>query len=162
LFYEDYRNLISEPFNYVDFRLTNDGELQTQGVEFGLHHTLANGFEWGASYVYLDADTETPFEATLRPRQAGSLWGIAPLGAHSALSGVYYGADQVADASYDRLDLTLSHRIPLPKGHIDLQLNYRHYPDGINAYTEISSLTPNVALIDGQDRVFISAAFTFF
>ena len=162
LFYEDYRHLISEPFNYVDFRLTNDGELQTQGVEFGLHHTLANGFEWGASYVYLDADTETPFEATLRPQQAGSLWGIVPLGAHSALSGVYYGADQVADASYDRLDLTLSHRIPLPKGHIDLQLNYRHYPDGINAYTEISSLTPNVALIDGQDRVFVTASLTFF
>ena len=43
LFYEDYSDLISEAFNYVDFQLTNNGELQTQGIEFGLHHTTEGG-----------------------------------------------------------------------------------------------------------------------
>lgn len=162
VFYEDYTDLISEPFNYVDFGLTNNGELRTQGAELGLHHTLRNGVEWGASYVYLDADTDTPFERTLRPDHAGSLWGIVPLGSNSAVSGVYYGTAAVAEGSYDRFDLTFSHRIHIQRGHVDLQINYRHYPDGINAFTEISSLTPNIALIDGQDRVFVTASLAFF
>lgn len=162
VFYEDYSDLISEPFNYVDFGLTNNGELQTQGAELGVHHTLRNGIEWGASYMYMDAETDTPFEGTLRPDHAGSLWAIVPLGSNSALSGVYYGTAAVADGSYDRFDLTLSHRLHIQRGHIDLQVNYRHYPDGINAYTEISSLTPNVALVDGQDRVFVTASLAFF
>jgi outer membrane receptor for monomeric catechols len=162
LFYEDYSDLISEAFNYVDFQLTNNGELQTQGIEFGLHHTTEGGFEWGASYTYLDADSDTPFERSLRPDHSGSLWAILPLGSQSHLSGVYFGASDVAEGSYDRFDFTLSHRVLLQRGHLDLQVNYRRYPDGINAFTEISSFSPNIAQVDGQDRLFFTAALSFF
>jgi len=162
LFYEDYNDLISEAFNYVDFKLTNNGELQTQGIEFGLHHTTEQGIEWGASYTYLDADSDTPFELSLRPDHSGSLWAILPLGKQTSLSGVYYGASNVAEGSYDRFDFTLTHRILFERGHLDLQANYRRYPDGINAFTEISSFSPNMAQIDGQDRLFFTAALSFF
>ena len=162
LFYEDYSDLISESFNYIDFRLTNNGELQNQGIEFGLHHQTERGFEWGASYVYLNSESDTPYELTLRPDHSGSLWGIIPLGAQTSLAGAYYGSSNVAEGSYDRFDLTLSHRVLFQKGHLDLQLNYRHYPDGINAFTEISTTEPNIALVDGHDRVFFTVALSFF
>lgn len=162
VFVEDYSDLISEAFNYVDFRLTNNGELDTQGIEFGVHHETQSGFLWGASFVYLDVDSDTPFEQSLRPDKSGSLWGILPLGDSSHLSAVYYGTSDVGEGSYDRFDATLSHRITLKSGHIDLQLNYRRYPDGINAYTEFSSFQPNVATIDGQDRLFATVALSFY
>ena len=76
--------------------------------------------------------------------------------------GVYFGASDVAEGSYDRFDFTLSHRVLLQRGHLDLQVNYRRYPDGINAFTEISSFSPNIAQIDGQDRLFFTAALSFF
>jgi hypothetical protein len=162
IFYEDYNDLISESFNYVDFKLTNNGELQTQGIELGLHHTTELGIEWGASYTYMDVDSDTPYELSLRPDHSGSLWAILPLGPKTWLSGVYYGAANVAEGSYDRFDFTLTHRIDMDRGHLDLQANYRRYPDGINAFTEISSITPNVALVDGQDRLFFTASLSFF
>ena len=162
VFVEDYSDLISEAFNYVDFRLTNSGELDTKGIEFGVNHETQSGFQWGASFVYLDADSDTPFEQSLRPDKSGSLWGILPLGDSSHLSAVYYGTSDVAEGSYDRFDATFSHRITMKSGHIDLQLNYRRYPDGINAYTEFSSFQPNVATIDGQDRIFATVALSFY
>lgn len=162
IFYEDYSDLISEAFNYVDFKLTNNGELKTQGIEFGLHNSTERGIEWGASYTYMDTDSDTPFELSLRPDHSGSLWAILPLGPNTSLSGVYFGATNVAEGSYDRFDFTLTHRIKMDRGHLDLQANYRRYPNGINAYTEISSITPNIALVDGQDRLFFTASLSFF
>ena len=162
IFYEDYSDLISEAFNYVDFELTNNGELKTQGIEFGLHNSTERGIEWGASYTYMDTDSDTPFELSLRPDHSGSLWAILPLGPNTSLSGVYFGATNVAEGSYDRFDFTLTHRIKMDRGHLDLQANYRRYPNGINAYTEISSITPNIALVDGQDRLFFTASLSFF
>lgn len=162
VFYEDYSDLISESFNYFDFRLSNNGELQNQGIEFGLHHQTEQGFEWGASYVYLDSESDTPYELTLRPDHSGSLWGIIRLGTQSSLAGAYYGSSNVAEGSYDRFDLTLSHRVVFQRGLLDLQLNYRRYPDGINAFTEISTTEPNIALIDGRDRLFFTVALSYF
>lgn len=162
VFVEDYTDLISEAFNYADFRLTNNGELENQGIEFGAHHQTKQGFEWGASYVYMDSDSDTPFELSLRPDHSGSIWGIAPFGNQSFLSGVYYGSSGVAGGSYDRFDATLSHRVLFQQGHLDLQLNYRRYPNGINAFTEMSSFEPNVALIEGRDRVFFTMALSLF
>ncbi|MEX0828154.1 MAG: TonB-dependent receptor plug domain-containing protein [Haliea sp.] len=162
IFYEDYTQLISEPFNYVDFRLSNNGALRNQGFEVGIHQQTDQGFEWGASYLYLDADTDTPFEATLRSTHSGSLWGIVPLSRDTDLSAVYYGASNVADGSYDRFDATLSHRIAWSHGDLDLQLNYRHYPKGIHAFTELSAVDPNIALVEGRDRIFFTVKASFF
>lgn len=162
VFIEDYDHLISEAFNYVDFRLTNEGELENRGVEFGVHHQTGSGFQWGASYVYMDTDSNTPFELSLRPDQSGSLWGILPLGPQSYLSGVYYGSSNVANGSYDRFDATFSHRILFSRGHVDLQLNYRRYPDGINAFTAFSSSQPNIASVEGRDRVFFTIDLSLF
>jgi iron complex outermembrane recepter protein len=162
IFYEDYSQLISEPFNYVDFRLSNNGQLRNQGFEVGIRHQTERGFEWGASYLYLDAETETPFEATLRPTHSGSLWGIVPLSRDTDLSAVYYGASEIAQGSYDRFDATLSHRIAWSHGDLDVQLNYRHYPAGIHAFTELSAVNPNIALVEGRDRIFLAVKAAFF
>ena len=68
----------------------------------------------------------------------------------------------MAEGSYDRFDLTLSHRVLFQRGLLNLQLNYRRYPDGINAFTEISTTEPNIALIDGRDRLFFTVALSYF
>jgi outer membrane receptor protein involved in Fe transport len=162
VFHEDYSDLISEAFNYIDFRLTNTGELKNQGIEFGIQHTLSSGVRWGSSYTYLDADTDTTFEDSLRPTHSGSLWTIVPVGENTHLAAAYYGASDVAQGSYDRFDFTATHSVRIGRTDIDLQLNYRHYPEGINAFTEISSITPNVALVDDEHRVFLTLRASFF
>ncbi|MEO0436592.1 MAG: TonB-dependent receptor [Pseudomonadota bacterium] len=162
VFYEDFSNLISEPFNFFDFRLTNDGELTNQGFEIGLRHSRRSGIDWGASYAYLDSDTDTAFENTLRSQHTGSVWAIFPVGTNTDLAGVYYGASSIGQSAYDRFDITVTHRRPMNRGNLDLQLNFRRYPNSINAFTEISDRIPNASLIEGRNRLFLTAALSFY
>lgn len=162
VFYEDYTDLISEPFSFANFHLTNDGKLENSGAEFSIQHSPSSAFYWGTSYAYLDSKSNNPFEQTLRARHSGALWAIASFGEGTDLSAAYYGASKVGNGSYDRLDLTLSHKTRLSKGALTFQINYRHYPNGINAFTEISYSEPNVGLIDGQDRILATIMFTLF
>jgi iron complex outermembrane receptor protein len=160
VFYEDYSDLISEPFLAANFNLTNNGTLRNSGAEFSVRHTPSRDFYWGASYAYLDSKSNNPFEQTLRARHTGSVWAVASLSEDWDVSAAFYGASKVANGSYDRYDLTLSHISRFSSGSIALQLNYRRYPNGINAFTEISFTEPNVALIEGRDRFLVSVQFT--
>ncbi|MEM6484551.1 MAG: TonB-dependent receptor [Pseudomonadota bacterium] len=162
VFYEDFTGLISEPFNFFDFRLTNNGELTNRGVEFGLRFNTESGIDWGASYTYMNSDSDTPFETSLRKRHSGSLWGIFPVAKNTDFAAVYYGASTVGQSSYDRFDLTLTHRHPWSRGNLDVQLNYRRYPDGINAFTGFSDTVPVSSFIEGRNRFFLTAALSFY
>ena len=61
LFQENYRNMISEPFDFFDFNLSNKGNNRLKGFELGGHYQFDMA-KVGISYLNLDSKTATPFE----------------------------------------------------------------------------------------------------
>lgn len=152
-FLEKLRDLISEPFNYYDFRLTNNGWVDLQGAEVSYRYTAKklSGLKIGANYTYLENETNTPFEDTLFTPSFGNIWTIYPLKFNTYLGLSVYYYRELAGYDYKRQDVTLSKSFYYHNTAISMRLNYRHYPSTINSYTEVSATTPNIVSNKNRD-----------
>ncbi len=162
-FHEKYDNLISEPFSYIDFNLTNNGEATVSGSELELNYSFNNGMPTrvGVSLTYLDIDANNEIEETLYSPVFGSVWSIIEITESTKLGLVYFGSTEQAKNSYDRYDLNIIRTFTLDKGAIDLTINYRHYPENQANYTEYSSTDPFTLGYENQDRFSISVKLSF-
>lgn len=158
-FEENLSDLISEPFSYLDFRLTNNGRLDLKGAEMAYQFTSReiSGLKYGFSYTYLDNDTETRFEDSLYSESFGNTWMIYPLRDDLYLGlGAYYYKD-LAERDYFRQDLTLTKHYHLKNSDITVRFNYRRVPEAIHSYTELSSIEPNIVSYNDQNRYTLTA-----
>ena len=158
LFEEERDNLISEPFEYLDFALTNNGAVDLTGIEVGYQYRSRRwqGLRAGLGYLYLDRDTQTPEETTLYSRHSGHAWLVMPVREHTHLGLAYVGNTELATGNYSRVDITLTQGFTLAASEWQLQLNYRHYPRTIRSLTEFSPVSPNQVSYDNDDRVFLT------
>lgn len=150
LFRENRRNLISEPFDYFEFFLTNEGQVHLQGMEFEFKHKFAqwSGASFGSAYSYIDHDTDTLEETTLYARHNGAVWSILPV-AKAWVAGLgYYGNS----AGYDRFDVTLTGSLFTEASDIVVQLNYRHYRDELS-YISSADQRPDTIAFTNSDRI---------
>lgn len=158
-FEEKLRDLISEPFSYLDFQLTNNGWLDLKGAEMSYQFTSReiSGLKYGFSYTYLDNETDTRFEDSLYSESFGNTWLIYPIRDDLYLGmGAYYYND-LAEKDYFRQDVTLTKHVTLQNADITLKFNYRRVPETINSYTELSSIEPNVVRYNDRNRYTLTA-----
>ncbi|MFK5893936.1 MAG: TonB-dependent receptor [Pseudomonadota bacterium] len=143
-FKEHMYDLISEPFFYMDFKLTNDGMLDLKGTEFYYSYSSRqySGLKTGLSYMYLDNTTDTKFEETLYAKNTATLFTIIPLSDKFTLGTTIYYFDELAENNYKRLDMNLTYSNYLQNADIKFRLNYRYYPEIIYSFTEISATEP--------------------
>lgn len=160
IFQEEYRDMISEPFDFFDFKLSNKGENRLRGIEFGGHYQF-DFAKIGASYLYLDSQTKTPFEGSLYSRHSGSVWTIVPITKAIYVGGTVTGNSDIGGASHLRLDTTLSYKTMLFNKDILSQLIFRRYPDEFRAFTEFSETIPNVIKYNNRNQVTINFSLNF-
>jgi iron complex outermembrane receptor protein len=160
IFQENYLNMISEPFDFFNFNLTNNGENRLRGVEFGGHYQ----FEFakvGASYLYLDSKTDTRFEGSLFSRHSGSVWTIIPVTNALYLGGTVTGNSGIGGTEHIRFDSTLSYKTVFLNKDIFGQMIIRHYPDEFRTFTEFSDTSPNVVKFDNRNQVLFNLSISF-
>lgn len=140
-FYEKYTNLISQPFSYLAFVLTNEGAVDINGLELGLSHRL-DGVKVGGGFSYIENDTDTLQEKSLYSRLSGSLWSVITLAENVNLGLTYFSSKNQAKNSYDRMDANLNYRIKFSSTELSLDFNIRHFPKEQANFTEYSSTDP--------------------
>lgn len=162
IFREEYSQLISEPFSFIGFNLTNNGEATVEGVET----EFSRQFEWGVPvlvggvFTYLDNQTSTLEEKTLYSRTFGSLYSVVTLDAWK-VGMAYYGSENQAFNAYDRFDLNIMYETELGESDLEVALNYRHYPTDQANLSEYSSIDPYRFGYLDQDRVVLRLQVSF-
>ena len=108
LFHERLYDLISERLQFADYHPTNNGEVTLNGAETEIHYLPTNDLHLGATYAYIDSDTDVFFEKMLYARHSGSVFTTYKL-AESLTGGLaYFGTSNAMGSSFDRYELTLT------------------------------------------------------
>lgn len=162
-FNEEYTNLISEPFSYIAFDLSNDGEADLEGAELGISHTFNTSrlIKVGGGAAYIDNDANNSEEQSLYSQWSGNAWAIIGLSSNWNLGLVYFGSQNHAQKSYDRFDINLGYEVELGKSELALDFNYRRVPDLQANYTEYSSTDPFLLGYDDSDIFSVKAELSF-
>ncbi|MCH9665936.1 MAG: TonB-dependent receptor plug domain-containing protein [Gammaproteobacteria bacterium] len=162
-FNEEYTNLISEPFSYIAFGLSNDGEADLKGAELGFSHTFATSrlLKVGGGFAHIDNDANNDEEQSLYSQWSGNAWVIVGLSSNWNLGLVYFGSQNHAQKSYDRFDINLGYEVDISSSELALDFNYRHVPSLQANYTEYSSTDPFLLGYDDSNIFSIKAELSF-
>lgn len=162
-FQEHMYDLISEPFLYMDFNLTNNGELDLEGSEFSYAYKSRaySGLKGGLSYLNLHNNTNSDYEKTLYAKNTATLFTIIPLSNHYTLGATLYYFENIAGHDYNRIDFNLAYSNILNDADIKFRLNYRYYPEEIYSFTEVSSTESIGSKYDNRNRFYLSLLIEF-
>lgn len=143
-FNEKYSNLISEPFSYIAFNLTNQGEAELEGGELGFSHQFRTDrkVKVGGGVAYIDNEANTSQEQSLYSQWTGNIWTVLAITRDIDLGIAFFSSQNQAEKSYDRLDLNLGYDLDIGESVLSLDLNYRKLPNAQANYTEYSSTDP--------------------
>lgn len=160
IFREKFENMISEPFDFFNFNLTNSGENALTGFESGAHYQFQR-VKLGMSYMYLDSDTQTPFEKSLYSRHSGSLYAITKFGKKLTLGSTFTGSSGIGGTEHLRFDNTISYRGYLYDTDYLIQLTLRHHPKEYRTFTEFSATSPNIVRYENRNQLMLNASLNF-
>lgn len=159
-FNETYSDLISEPFSYLAFELTNAGEAKVEGFEVDLSHKVGM-LKLGGGMAYIDNETPTLEERSLHSTLSGNVWMILQMTDRTHLGVVYFGSENEAQNSYDRIDVNLNYTLPVGRTEVSFDLNYKRMPHDQANYTEYSSSDPFLFGYNDRDIFSLKAELTF-
>ena len=160
IFKEKYSNMISEPFDFFNFNLTNNGQNELIGFEAAGDYQFSFA-KMGMSYLYLDSNTQTPFERTLYSRHSGSVWAIIPISANWFIGGTLTGNSDIGGTSHIRKDITITHKTSLFDTYIKTQLIVRRHPPEFRTFTEFSESSPHIVRYEKQTQAMINISMEF-
>lgn len=154
LFEERQYDLISEPFFYLDFNLTNSGENTIRGVETAYEYQSyrSRNTKFGVTYTHLDNSPSNPYEQTLFSENFGSVYLIFPVHKNITVGtyATYY--EDLANEDELRFNTTVTYSKKLASTDLRLSLNYFRAPDNIASFTEISTEEPIVSSYSNRDQ----------
>lgn len=160
VFQENMSNLISEPLLYLDFNLTNNGEIDKRGFETS-YAGETDSIKYGLAYTYLDWDTETEFETTLLSRHIGNAWGIVNLPWSSKLGVSFSGHNGGKNRSYRLYTLNYSKYFEVGSASAEFQVGVKRYPEYTYTLTEFSSEDPAAIGFDNQNQYYMTFSITY-
>lgn len=140
-FREELRNLISDPANFFEFEVDNDARVNLTGIEGQVRWNFVPGSWAWASYAYIDNDNVSPrfIEGKFTARHSGSVavahrfagqWaGSAMWTVNRYQNPIGINSGSVSWHHSERLDLRLSHDIPLGNATMQLSANAQYDPD---------------------------------
>lgn len=148
VFKEELSDLISEKILYFDYNLTNNNSAELAGFEGEISYKISSQLQIRTGFSYLDSEVTDPSEETLFSKYAGFASAIYKLD-NLVVGLTYYSNSQMANESFDRLDLslsgtikvgipeTISWRFVLTDNHYDY-IGYERTPGSVslNGYDE--------------------------
>ena len=120
LFHDEITNLISEPLRVYDFAPTNDNYLRLEGLEHELDWRPTLSDRLRLTYAYTEIAASHRIDRHLTPRHSGSLGWMHDWGRDWSSALFYYGADDLNQYRYERVDLRLAKRLHLGGGQLEL------------------------------------------
>jgi len=148
VFKEELSDLISEKILYFDYNLTNNNSSELYGFEGEISYKVSNQLQIRTGFSYIDSEVTDPSEETLFAKYAGFASAIYKLD-DLVVGLTYYSNSQMANESFDRIDLslsgtikvgipeTISWRLVLTDNHYDY-IGYERTPGSVslNGYDE--------------------------
>ncbi len=154
-FYEDIDNLISDPLQIVNFEPTNDASARFNGGEIQIDWEATRRDRLRLTYAYVDFVASSRLDQRLTARNSGSAAWLRqwPAAIHSSL--IYYGADQLNERRFERLDGRLAKRFAIGSTsalELAVTMQYRLDDEG---------LTWPENLYETRDQYYLSAELSF-
>lgn len=120
LFYDEIDNLISEPLKVYQFMPTNGNRLRLKGAETELNWQMGMRDRLRLGYAYIDYDASHRIDRRLTPRNSGSAGWLRDWGHNWSSALFYYGADQLNEYRFERLDLRVAKRFSVADSTLEL------------------------------------------
>jgi iron complex outermembrane receptor protein len=120
LFYDEIDNMISEPLKVYQFAPTNSNHLRLKGAESEINWQLGIRDRLRLGYAYIDYDASHRIDRRLTPRNSGSAGWLRDWGQDWSSALFYYGADQLNQYRFERLDLRVAKRIAIGGAALEL------------------------------------------
>jgi iron complex outermembrane receptor protein len=154
-FYDEIRDMISEPLQIINFLPSNDNFSRFTGVESQLDWRISAADRLRLTYAYVDFVATRSQDRRLTARNSGSAAWIRQWPGAIESSLIYYGADMLNERRFERLDGRLAKRFGVGRSsELELALTgqYRLDDEGLT--------WPN-NLYDSRRHYYLSAQLSF-
>ncbi|MGI3130874.1 TonB-dependent receptor plug domain-containing protein [Halopseudomonas pachastrellae] len=154
-FYDEIDNMISQPLQLVKFEPDNSSFTRFTGAEAQADWTITRRDRLRLTYAYVDFYASNELDQRLTPRNSGSVAWLRNWGWDIDSSVIYYGADQLNERRFERLDGRLAKRFALGQSSaLELALNWQYRLDD-------EGLTWDENLFDDRNHFYLSAELDF-
>tara|TARA_R110002033_G_scaffold53813_7_gene102007 strand:- start:1755 stop:2996 length:1242 start_codon:yes stop_codon:yes gene_type:complete len=155
VFQERITGMNSEPLKLTDFYPNNDSSAEFEGAEAQIDWRATYADRFRLTYAYVDFEASSKLDQRLTARNSGSAAWIRswPAGIESSL--IYYGADQLNERRFERVDTRLEKEFALgQRSHLNLALVLQHRLDD-------EPLTWDENRYESQNHYYLSAELHF-
>lgn len=155
VFYDEIRDMISQPLQIVNFVPDNSSFARFKGAETQADWAVTRNDRLRLTYAYVDFVATNSLDQRLTARHSGSLAWLRQWSNDFSSSLIYYGADQLNQRRFERLDGRLAKRFNLNRrSQLELALNWQYRLDD-------EGLTWPGNLYDSRSHFFLSADLSF-
>lgn len=155
-FYDEIRDMISQPLQIVNFVPNNDSFSRFTGAETQLDWKMTRRDRLRLTYAYIDFVATNRLDQRLTARNSGSAAWLRewPAGFESSL--IYYGADMLNERRFERLDGRVAKRFGTAgaRNSLELALTWQHRLDD-------EALTWPENIYENRDHYYLSAELSF-
>ncbi|PCD00250.1 TonB-dependent receptor plug domain-containing protein [Halopseudomonas pelagia] len=129
-FYDEIRNMISQPLQIVNFVPDNSSFSRFTGAESQLDWKLTNDDRLRLTYAYVDFVASNRLDQRLTARNSGSAAWLRQWPGKIESSLIYYGADMLNERRFERLDSRIAKRFDLSNSSsLNLALTWQYRLD---------------------------------
>lgn len=154
-FYDEIRNMISQPLQVVNFVPNNDSFSRFTGAETQIDWRATREDRLRLTYAYVDFVATNRLDQRLTARNSGSLAWLRQWPAKIESSLIYYGADMLNERRFERLDSRLAKRFDLnSRSSLNLALTWQYRLDD-------EGLTWPENVFDSRSHYYLSAELSF-
>jgi len=155
IFQERITGMNSEPLKITDFYPNNDSSAEFEGAEAQIDWRATYADRFRLTYAYVDFTATNKLDQRLTARNSGSAAWIRNWPADIETSLIYYGADQLNEHRFERLDARLAKQFTIgERSRFSLALVAQHRLDD-------EPLTWDENVYDSSNHYYLSAELNF-
>ena len=155
VFQERITGMNSEPLKLTDFYPNNSSSAEFEGAEAQIDWRATYADRFRLTYAYVDFEASSSLDQRLTARNSGSAAWLRNWPADIESSVIYYGADQLNERRFERLDLRLAKSFVIgPKSRLTLAAVLQHRLDD-------EALTWDENTYDDLNHYYVSAELNF-
>lgn len=154
-FHERITGMISQPLKVDNFQPDNNARIRFQGVETELDWRFSPADRLRLTHAHISFDATSKYDRRLTAKHSGSVAWLRQWPASIHTSVMYYGADQLNERRFERLDSRIEKHVQLSdKSSLNLALTWQYRLDD-------EALTWEENRFDDRSHYYFSAELNF-